>query len=83
MVRVVRERSRHRRCHLNREVRGRAGRCAHQRKGVAVSRIHRLSLFFSVVLAAGVAGSGMAQGSEMLYAPTTVLDGTLTAAPGT
>ena len=48
-----------------------------------MSRIHRLSLLFSVVLAAGVAGSGMARGTEMLYAPTTVLDGTLTAAPGT
>ena len=48
-----------------------------------MSRIHRLSLLFSVVLAAGVAGSGMARGNEMLYAPTTVLDGTLTAAPGT
>ena len=48
-----------------------------------MSRIHRLSLLFSVVLAAGVAGSGMAQGAELLHVPTTVLDGTLTAAPGT
>ena len=48
-----------------------------------MSRIHRLSLLFSVVLAAGVAGSGMAQGAELLHAPTTVLDGTLSAAPGT
>ena len=48
-----------------------------------MSRIHRLSLLFSVVFAAGVAGSGMARGTEVLYAPTTVLDGTLTASPGT
>ena len=48
-----------------------------------MSRIHRLTLLFSVALAAGVAGSGTAQAAELLHAPTTVLDGTLTAAPGT
>ncbi len=46
-------------------------------------RIHRISLLLSVALTAGVAGTGTAQGAELLHAPTTVLDGTLTAAPGT
>ena len=48
-----------------------------------MSRIHRLSIVFSVALTAGVAGAGATQGAELLYAPTTVLDGTLNAAPGT
>jgi hypothetical protein len=45
--------------------------------------MHRFSLLLSVVLAAGLAGSAVARGAELLHAPTSVLDGPLTAASGT